>query len=59
MERIHGGSLLSCGVGHEVLLQPFHCLFQLIPFRRLILLHRNTREKEIRTDHRFGFVRGA
>ena len=41
-ECIHGGSSLSCGVGHGVLLQLFDCLFLLLSFRRLILLHHNT-----------------
>ena len=49
-ECIHGGSSLSCGVGHGVLLQPFGYLFLLISFRCLILLHHNTREKKKKSE---------
>ena len=41
-ERIHGGSSLSCGVGHNVTAATADCLFLLLSFRRLILSHHNT-----------------
>ena len=47
---IHRVSLLSCGVGHGVLLQLFDCLFLLLSFRRLILLHHNTRDKKKKSE---------
>ena len=49
-ERVHGISSLSCGVGHEGLLQLFDCLFLPISFRRLILSHHNTREKKKKSE---------